>query len=109
MPLSDQETTVIDIIAQYTFLTECQEKGYITKEKYDEIIFRFGPKNLEMINYYNERLNEHFKDTARYFDSLKPTKLPERYQMDAILKGEDTYQVESELCIGCGICTGGDC
>ena len=71
MPLSDQEITTLDVIAQYNFLTECQEKGYITKEKYDEIVFGFGPKNLEMINYYSERLDDHFKDTAQYLDDLK--------------------------------------
>ena len=71
MPLSDQETTVLDILAQYNFLTECQEKGYISKEKYDQIIFSFGSKNLEMVNYYSERLDEYFKDMALYIDSLK--------------------------------------
>jgi hypothetical protein len=39
VPLSDQETTALDIIAKYNFLTECHEKGYIAKEKYDEIVF----------------------------------------------------------------------
>jgi len=73
VPLSDQEITAIDIIAQYNFLTECQEKGYITKETYDQIVYGFGPKNLEMIDYYVVRLNDHFKDTARYLDSLKGT------------------------------------
>lgn len=29
----------------------------------------------------------------------------ERCQLDAISEDEDTYQVESELCIGCGVCT----
>jgi hypothetical protein len=71
VPLSDQETTALDIIARYSFLTECQEKGYITKEKYDEIVFGFGPKNLEMVDYYVVRLNDHNKDTARYLDRLK--------------------------------------
>jgi len=73
VPLSDQETNTLDIIAQYNFLTECQEKGYINKEKYDQIVYGFGPKNLEMIDYYVVRLNDHFKDTARYLDSLKGT------------------------------------
>ena len=69
--MSDQETTVLDIIARYNFHTECHEKDYITKEKYDEILFGFGPKNLEMIDYYVVRLDEQFKDAARYLDSLK--------------------------------------
>jgi len=71
VPLNDQEITALDIVAQYNFLTECQEKGYISKEKYDEILFGFGPKNLEMIDYYVVRLDDHSKDTARYLDSLK--------------------------------------
>ena len=70
MPLSDQETTVLDIIAQYNFLTECQEKGYISKDKLDEVVFGFGPKSLEMIDYYIQRLDDHFRDTAQYLDSL---------------------------------------
>jgi hypothetical protein len=73
VPLSDQETAALEIIARYNFLTECQEKGYIAEEKYKEIVFGFGPKNLEMIDYYVVRLDEHFKDTARYLDSLKDT------------------------------------
>ena len=57
MPLSDQETTALEIVARYNFLTECQEKGYISKEKYKEIVFGFGPNNLEMINYYTKCLS----------------------------------------------------
>ena len=73
MPLSDQETTALEIIARYSFLTECQEKGYITEDKYKEIVFGFGPKNLEMVNYFIERLDEYFKDMSLYIDSLKDT------------------------------------
>ena len=80
MPLSDQETTALDIIAKYNFLTECHEKGYIAKEKYDEIVFGFGPKNLEMINYYIERLDDHFKDTSAYMDNLKPGSIPDTFE-----------------------------
>ena len=50
MPLNDQETTALEIVARYNFLTECLDKGYISKEKYDEIVFGLGPKNLEMID-----------------------------------------------------------
>jgi hypothetical protein len=51
MPLKDNEINALEFVARYNFLTECQEKGYITTEKYKEIVFGFGPKNLEMINY----------------------------------------------------------
>ena len=71
MPLSEQETTALEIIARYSFLTECQEKGYIAETKYKEIVFGFGPKNLEMVNYYMERLDEYFKDMSLYIDRLK--------------------------------------
>jgi len=71
VPLSDQETNVLEIIARYSFLTECQEKGYIAEDKYKEIVFGFGPKNLEMVNYYIERLDEYFKDMSLYIDNLK--------------------------------------
>ena len=46
MPLSDQETTALDIIARYSFLTECQEKGYIAEDKYKEIVFGFRDGSL---------------------------------------------------------------
>jgi hypothetical protein len=77
VPLSDQETTALEIVARYNFLTECQEKGYISKEKYKEIVFGFGPKNLEMINYYTKCLDEHFKETSEYMDRLKPGEMPD--------------------------------
>lgn len=77
MPLNDDEINTLEIIARYNFLTECHEKGYISKERYDEIVFGFGPKNLEMVNYYIERLDDHFKDTSRHMDSLEPAKIPD--------------------------------
>jgi len=75
MPLSDQEMNALEIVAKYNFLTECEEKGYISQEKYAALYNSFGLKSQQMVNFYLERLDEHFKDTSQYLDSLKPKKL----------------------------------
>ena len=71
MPLSDEETNVLDVIARYSFLSECRESGYITEENYKQIYQSFGLKNKQMVLYYLERLTEHKKDMMGFLDSVQ--------------------------------------
>ena len=71
MALTDAEIHIIDIIARYNFLIECRDKGLITDEKRQEIVFTFGPKAIEMIKYYDDKVEEHQLDRAEYLDRLK--------------------------------------
>jgi hypothetical protein len=48
-----------------------RDKEYITEEKRQQIIFSFGPKNLELIDYSVNRLEDHILDTSDYLDRLK--------------------------------------
>ena len=71
MSLTEAEMHIIDIIARYNFLIECRDKGLITEEKRQEIVFAFGPKAIELIKYYDEKAEEHQLDGAEYLDRLK--------------------------------------
>ena len=71
MPLTDEETNILDVIARYNFLLECTESGYITEEKYKQIYQSFGLKNKQMVMYYLERLIEHKKDMVSFLDSIQ--------------------------------------
>jgi len=71
MALTEEEMNILEIIARYDFLIECRDKGYITEEKRQQIVFGFGPKNLELIDYYVNRLEDHIMNTSDYLDSLK--------------------------------------
>ena len=71
MTLSEEETNVLDVIARYSFLSECRGSGYITEEKYQQIYQSFGLKNKQMVLYYLERLTEHKKDMVAFLDSVQ--------------------------------------
>lgn len=71
MALTDEEMNILEIIARYVFLIKCRDNGYITEKKRQEIVFDFGPKNLELIDYYVNRLEDHTLDTSEYLASLK--------------------------------------
>ena len=71
MTLSEAEIHIIDIIARYNFLIEYRDKGLITEEKRQEIMFTFGPKAIELINYFDAKAEEHQLDGPEYLDRLK--------------------------------------
>ena len=71
MPLSPRDKHILDIISQYTFLNYCRDKKLISEEKRQEIVFRFGSENHEIIDYYVKRLDEHYRDTSRFLENLK--------------------------------------
>ena len=71
MALTDAEMHILDIIARYSFLIECRDKGLITEEKRQEIVFTFGPKAIELIKYYDDKSEEHLLDGEEYLDRLK--------------------------------------
>ena len=71
MALTEAEIHIIDIIARYNFLIDCRDKGLITEEKRQEIVFTFGPKAIELITYYDDKTEDHQMDGAEYLDRLK--------------------------------------
>ena len=74
MPLTYEETKILDVIAKYSFLSECRENGYITEEKYKQIYQTFELKSKQMVLYYLERLTEHKKDMVNFLDSVQGDK-----------------------------------
>ncbi|MBW2614238.1 MAG: hypothetical protein JRD49_14060 [Deltaproteobacteria bacterium] len=70
MALTDEEMHIIEIVARYNFLIDCRDKGYITEEKRQEILFTFGPRAMELINYYTDKLEDHLLDGSEYLDRL---------------------------------------
>lgn len=71
MALTEAEIHILDIIARYNFLIDCRDKGLITEEKRQEIVFTFGPKAIDLITYYDDKTEEHQMDGAEYLDRLK--------------------------------------
>lgn len=71
MPLTVRDKHILDIISQYTFLNHCRENGLISEEEQQEIIFRFGAENREVLNYYVNQLDAHRKDSLLFLDNLK--------------------------------------
>jgi len=71
MTLTDEETNVLDVIARYSFLSECRESKYISEDKYKQIYQSLGLKNKKMVLYYLERLTEHKKDMVSFLDSVQ--------------------------------------
>ena len=71
MALTEAEIHILDIIARYNFLIDCRDKGLITEEKRQEIVFTFGPKAIELITYYDDKTEEHKMDGGEYLDRLK--------------------------------------
>lgn len=71
MALTEAEIHTIDILARYNFLIQCRDKGLITEEKRQEIVFTFGPKAIELMTYYDEKLEEHQLDEDEHLDRLK--------------------------------------
>jgi hypothetical protein len=71
MALTEAEIHIIDILARYNFLIQCRDKDLITEEKRQEIVFTFGPKAMELIKYYDDKLEEHQLDGEEHLDRLK--------------------------------------
>ncbi|MBW2633171.1 MAG: hypothetical protein JRE14_03405 [Deltaproteobacteria bacterium] len=71
MALTDEEMNILEIIARYNFLIECRDKGHITEEKRQQIVFGFGPKNLELVDFYINRLEDLILDIPDCLDSLE--------------------------------------
>ena len=72
--LTDRDKQILDILSQYTFLDYCRKKGLISEDKRQEIIFSFGSDGHDIIDYYVNRLDEHYQDTSRFLDSVERKK-----------------------------------
>ena len=70
MPPSPKEKVLLDLIAKYTFLTDCKDTGNLDIVTYSKILYQLGEENMERIKYYMERLDEHLNDMRAFLDSL---------------------------------------
>ena len=70
MALTEAEKTILDVLAQYSFLTQCKDTGLLDANTYAQIVYRLGEKNMELIHYYMQRLDGHHNDTRAFLDKL---------------------------------------
>ena len=65
MTLTTRDKHILDLISQYTFLDYCKKRGLISEETCQKIVFSFGSDAYEIIDYYVQKLDEHYRDTDR--------------------------------------------
>ena len=70
MALTKAEKDILDLIAKYSFLTDCKDTGLLDLNSYAHIVYQFGERNMELIKYYMQRLDEHHNDTRSFLDNL---------------------------------------
>jgi hypothetical protein len=70
MAPTKDEKSLLDLIAKYTFLTDCKDTGNLDLVTYSEILYQLGEENMERIKYYMQRLDEHHNDMRAFLDSL---------------------------------------
>ncbi|MFC1876625.1 hypothetical protein ACFL2E_05050 [Thermodesulfobacteriota bacterium] len=70
MAVTKAEKDILDLIAKYSFLTDCKDTGLLDLNSYAQIVYRFGERNMERIKYYMQRLDEHHNDTRAFLDNL---------------------------------------
>jgi hypothetical protein len=71
MPISPEEKRLLDLIAKYNFLDQCNATGILDRDTFDRLTFQMGAENMEKIQYYLQRLNEHHEDTREFLDRNK--------------------------------------
>jgi hypothetical protein len=70
MAISSEDKELLELIAKYTFLTDCKDTGNLDIVTYSEILYQLGEENMERIKYYMERLDEHHNDMRAFLDNL---------------------------------------
>jgi len=70
MDITKAEKDILDLIAKYSFLTDCKDTGLLDLNSYAHIVYRLGERNMELIKYYMQRLDEHHNDTRAFLDNL---------------------------------------
>jgi len=57
MPISHKEKELLDLIAKYNFLNQCNATGLLDRDTFDRLVFQMGADNMEKIQYYLKQLN----------------------------------------------------
>ena len=71
MPISPKEKGLLDLIAKYNFLDQCNATGLLDRYTFDRLVYQMGADNMEKIKYYLKQLNEHHEDTREFLDRAK--------------------------------------
>ena len=71
MEITEHEKNLLDLIAKYNFLDQCNQTGLIDRDTFDRLVFQMGSDNMERVQYYLKRLNEHHDDTREFLDKNK--------------------------------------
>jgi len=71
MPISPEEKDLLDLIAKYNYLDRCNATGLLDRDTFDRLVFQMGSDNMEKVQYYLQRLNEHHEDTREFLDRAK--------------------------------------
>ena len=57
--------TLLDLIARYTFLTECKDTDLLDLGTYSKILYQLSGEDMERIKHYVQRLEEHHNDIRK--------------------------------------------
>ncbi|NNK85362.1 MAG: hypothetical protein HKO91_07420 [Desulfobacterales bacterium] len=69
MKIERQEKILLDLIAKYTFLEQCNYTGIPDMDTFNRLVFQMGSDNMEKIQYHLRRLKEHHDDTRDFLDN----------------------------------------
>jgi hypothetical protein len=71
MIMKQQEKELLDLIAKYTFLTNCKDNGLLDLGTYSKALYQLDEEDMERIKYYMQRPEEHHNDTSKFMDGIK--------------------------------------
>jgi len=71
MTVKQTEKELLDLIAKYTFLTDCKDNGLLDLGIYSNILFRLNTEDMERIKYYIQRIDEQHNDMRAFLDNAK--------------------------------------
>lgn len=71
MPISPTEKALLDLIAKYNFLDQCNATGLLDRKTFERLTLQMGSDNMEKIQYYLKQLNEHHENTREFLDRAK--------------------------------------
>jgi hypothetical protein len=69
MKIDKQDIKLLDLIAKYKFLEQCNNTGILDTDTFNRLVFQMGSDNMEKIQYYLKRLKEHHDDTREFLDN----------------------------------------
>ena len=68
--MANEDKQLLDLIARYTFLTQCKDTELLDLGTYSKILWHELSENeMEKIKYYMQRLDEHHNETREFLDN----------------------------------------